>query len=59
MEKIEQEIKKGFRFEFGKNWSAFSSTLNDERINEAKKSICELLEVADLCGKRFLDIGSG
>jgi 2-polyprenyl-6-hydroxyphenyl methylase/3-demethylubiquinone-9 3-methyltransferase len=59
MKTFEQEVEKGARFEFGKNWRAFLSTLNDERIKEAEKSLCEMLEATDLRGKRFLDIGSG
>jgi 2-polyprenyl-3-methyl-5-hydroxy-6-metoxy-1,4-benzoquinol methylase len=47
------------RFEFGKNWSRFLKMLNDERIAEAEKSLKWMLEVNDLKGKSFLDIGSG
>ena len=54
-----QEIRQGERFEFGKNWSQFLSHLNDSRIAEAEQSLRNMLEVDDLCGKRFLDIGSG
>lgn len=54
-----QEVKKGERFEFGKNWSAFLSVLDDERILKAEESLREMLEVTDLKGKTFLDIGSG
>ena len=54
-----EEIASGKRFEFGKNWAAFLTTLNDERIAEAEKSLQEMLGVKDLKGKRFLDAGSG
>lgn len=47
------------RFAFGANWSRFLSLLNEQRIAEAEQSLRELLGVADLRGKRFLDIGSG
>lgn len=47
------------RFAFGANWLAFLETLDDERIESAKASVCRLLEVTDLEGKSFLDIGSG
>ena len=47
------------RFAFGKNWARFLAVLNDERIAEAERSLREMLEVADLSGRRFLDIGSG
>jgi 2-polyprenyl-3-methyl-5-hydroxy-6-metoxy-1,4-benzoquinol methylase len=46
-------------FAFGKNWRNFLNVLNDERIAEAEKSLCEMLRIKDLAGKRFLDIGSG
>ena len=47
------------RFEFGKNWGRFLRVLNDERIEEAEQSLRRMLEVDDLAGKSFLDIGSG
>lgn len=46
-------------FAFGKNWQRFLSRLDEQRIREAERSLREMLEVADLSGKRFLDIGSG
>jgi 2-polyprenyl-3-methyl-5-hydroxy-6-metoxy-1,4-benzoquinol methylase len=54
-----QEVKQGKRFEFGKNWNSFLKTLDDKRIEEAIDSLKEMLEVEDLEGKKFLDIGSG
>jgi 2-polyprenyl-6-hydroxyphenyl methylase/3-demethylubiquinone-9 3-methyltransferase len=59
MEIFEQEVREGRRFEFGNNWRAFLSNLNEERIVQAEKSLQEMLEFNDLRGKRFLDIGSG
>ena len=56
---FEQEVKQGDRFQFGENWQRFLSVLNDERIAEAEKSLQTMLEVDNLEGKRFLDIGSG
>jgi 2-polyprenyl-3-methyl-5-hydroxy-6-metoxy-1,4-benzoquinol methylase len=53
------EIKKGTRYEFGKNWSAFLTVLNDQRIDEAVISLKQMLQVDSLAGKSFLDIGSG
>ena len=53
------EVRAGERFEFGKNWSRFLELLNDERIAQAEASLKRMLEVEDLRGKRFLDIGSG
>ena len=53
------EVASGERFEFGKNWSAFLSVLDDERITTAEESLKEMLECDTLAGKTFLDIGSG
>jgi 2-polyprenyl-3-methyl-5-hydroxy-6-metoxy-1,4-benzoquinol methylase len=53
------EIAQGARFEFGKNWSRFLVELDDRRIARAEESLREMLEVADLRDKTFLDIGSG
>jgi 2-polyprenyl-6-hydroxyphenyl methylase/3-demethylubiquinone-9 3-methyltransferase len=53
------EVASGQRFEFGKNWAWFLEKLNEDRIAEAMKSLCEMLETSSLAGKSFLDIGSG
>lgn len=55
----EKEVLRGERFEFGKNWSAFLQHLDERRILQAEKSLREMLEVENLEGKTFLDIGSG
>jgi 2-polyprenyl-3-methyl-5-hydroxy-6-metoxy-1,4-benzoquinol methylase len=47
------------RFAFGKNWQRFLGYLDDERIAEAEKSLCTMLELEDLRGKSFLDVGCG
>jgi len=47
------------RFAFGKNWQRFLKVLNDDRIMEAENSLRNMLQVEDLRGKSFLDIGSG
>jgi len=47
------------RFEFGKNWSHFLKVLDRDRISEAGKSLQQMLELENLSGKSFLDIGSG
>ncbi len=54
-----REVAGGERFEFGKNWGRFLSVLDDARIARAEASLREMLEVADLAGRSFLDIGSG
>jgi len=53
------EVASGNRFEFGKNWAWFLETLNDEKIEEAVKSLRDMLETDSLAGQSFLDIGSG
>src|SRR5215213_2930982 len=53
------EIAQGERFEFGENWGRFLAVLDDERIDRAVESLKAMLEVEDLAGKSFLDIGSG
>jgi len=53
------EIAQGERFEFGKNWSRFLAVLDETRIARAEDSLKSMLEIDNLEGKRFLDIGSG
>ena len=53
------ELARGERFEFGANWSRFLAVLDERRIKTAEESLRRMLEVADLGGKSFLDIGSG
>jgi 2-polyprenyl-6-hydroxyphenyl methylase/3-demethylubiquinone-9 3-methyltransferase len=54
-----EEVQQGQRFQFGENWSVFLKVLDDERIEEAEASLREMLDLQDLTGLRFLDIGSG
>jgi 2-polyprenyl-3-methyl-5-hydroxy-6-metoxy-1,4-benzoquinol methylase len=54
-----EEIARGERFEFGKNWSRFLALIDDKRIDRAKKSLTSMLELEDLHDKAFLDIGCG
>lgn len=54
-----QEVSEGERFAFGDNWARFLRLLSDERINQAEESLKQMLEVDNLNGKSFLDIGSG
>ncbi|OGI17699.1 MAG: hypothetical protein A3J63_02815 [Candidatus Moranbacteria bacterium RIFCSPHIGHO2_02_FULL_40_12b] len=47
-------------FSFGKNWQSFLKTLDDKRINEAKKSLVNFLGGEEkIKGKTFVDIGCG
>lgn len=54
-----EEITRGERFEFGKNWSRFLALLDDQRIAAAETSLQRMLNIERLDGKSFLDIGSG
>lgn len=53
------EVASGERFEFGKNWQAFLSEMNEASIEAAVRSLKEMLGVESLVGRTFLDIGSG
>ena len=53
------EISQGKRFRFGDNWSRFIALVDDARISQAEESLKTMLELEDLNGKRFVDIGSG
>ena len=59
MTEYETEVASGDRFEFGANWARFLTVLNDARIEQAHKSLCDMLCVSDLRGKTFVDVGSG
>jgi 2-polyprenyl-3-methyl-5-hydroxy-6-metoxy-1,4-benzoquinol methylase len=54
-----EEIELGQRFAFGDNWAQFLKVLDEKRIRDAVDSLKEMLEVEELTGKTFLDIGSG
>ena len=58
MEGFTQQAEQGNRFEFGRNWRSFLSTVDERRIVEAEKSLKQMLEVDDLTEKSFLDAGS-
>lgn len=47
-------------FPFGKNWDDFvRNCLSDERVNISRRRILDFLELPDLAGRYFLDIGCG
>lgn len=56
---FKEEIARGNRFAFGRNWQRFLKVLDDERIREAERSLGHFLGQQTLKGKSFLDIGSG
>lgn len=47
------------RFAFGKNWSNFLEHLSEDRISCAEQSLRDKLNLENLNGLCFLDIGSG
>lgn len=49
----------GDRFGFGRNWQDFLKSLDDGRVERGEAYLRKMLELPDLSGKTFLDIGSG
>ena len=54
-----REIGHAQRFQFGRNWARFLRLLNEQRIHNAQASLSTILEMENLNGKSFLDVGSG
>ena len=54
-----EEVARGQRFEFGKNWKSFSETIDEDRVEISKSAIQVLLGADRLDGLTFLDVGSG
>jgi SAM-dependent methyltransferase len=54
-----QEVDAGERFEFGKNWARFLSTLTEAQIENAVESLRKMLGVTSLQSRTFVDVGSG
>ena len=53
----EQEIARGERFGFGRNWRYFLRVLDASRIHRAEESLVSMLRESSLSGRTFLDIG--
>ena len=47
------------RFEFGRNWKAFSRSIDEQRIESSISNLKALLQEECLDGRSFLDIGCG
>lgn len=47
------------RFEFGRNWRAFLTTVEEPHVALAEKSLGDLLRMESLRGSHFLDVGCG
>lgn len=54
-----REVRAGERFEFGRNWRRFLSSLTEQRIQNAVDSLASMMETSDLRGLRLLDAGCG
>src|SRR4029078_228543 len=52
-------IETGVRFGFGENWTKFLSVINQRRMSMAEQSLKRMLNVEDLKGKTFVDVGCG
>ena len=46
-------------FSFGRNWRRFVDGVTDEAIREAEASLTEFMEIPDLRGRTFVDVGCG
>ncbi len=56
---FEQEVEQRERFKFGENWKRFLELLDEQRLQNAERSLEEMLDLESLDGRTFLDIGSG
>ncbi len=54
-----KELESGDRFAFGDNWTQFLKVLDESRIADAVEGLKDMLEVENLNGMTFLDVGSG
>jgi len=52
-------VDEGARFPFGRNWASFLGVLTEARIQEAERSLKEMLGAERVAGAAFLDAGSG
>jgi 2-polyprenyl-6-hydroxyphenyl methylase/3-demethylubiquinone-9 3-methyltransferase len=47
------------RFAFGRNWTAFLASVDEQRIEKSCAALRDLLGTDSLPGKRFIDVGCG
>jgi 2-polyprenyl-6-hydroxyphenyl methylase/3-demethylubiquinone-9 3-methyltransferase len=52
-------VKNRVDFSFGRNWQTFLKNFDEERLRIAESSLLEFMNLVDLKGKSFLDIGCG
>ena len=53
------DVKETITFSFGENWLAYLTDFDQQRFNEARASVVQLLDADNLNGRSFLDIGFG
>jgi 2-polyprenyl-6-hydroxyphenyl methylase/3-demethylubiquinone-9 3-methyltransferase len=58
MDQHAKEVARGERFEFGRNWQAFLSIVDERTIANAKNSLRDRL-IQPLDGRTFIDAGCG
>ena len=46
-------------FSFGRNWQTFLRNFDEERVKVAELSLVDFLNMPDLRGQSFLDVGCG
>ena len=54
-----QNATESTRFPFGRNWASFLGVLTEARIQEAERSLRDMLGADRVAGADFLDAGSG
>lgn len=59
MADAEREIQQGNRFAFGANWLDYATTIDQAAVDGAVASLREMLDVEDLVGVSFVDVGCG
>ncbi|MEU8038348.1 methyltransferase domain-containing protein [Streptosporangium sp. NPDC049078] len=59
MDEILLQVRRGERFAFGRNWKSFVDLVDESRVQRAIDSLRATLEVEDLAGRTFLDVGCG
>jgi 2-polyprenyl-6-hydroxyphenyl methylase/3-demethylubiquinone-9 3-methyltransferase len=56
---FDAEVARGERFEFGRNWQRYLGLVGEPVIAAAVRALRSMLDVEDLAGRTFLDVGSG
>jgi 2-polyprenyl-3-methyl-5-hydroxy-6-metoxy-1,4-benzoquinol methylase len=56
---MNQKLETMEAFAFGNNWRRFMAGVTDEAVREAETSLTTFLELPDLRGRTFVDVGCG